>query len=406
MEDSLGLKPFSNYRLPIIHPDSFFGRRNIVATVQRSPFSIRILLGGRRIGKSSVLHAIRWYLLSPEENSRLRAFPVFINLQQEQPSSLDNLRYLFIARLREAIDSTKPKGSFWKELQQNRDRWMRQIPEGGIDLFGLTLKVSNPATNRSLIHEDFQQDLIEIIQALQKQNWTGVCFLLDGADFIVNQDWANNAWGYLRALKETINTSIDPFLGIVFSGYRDLKRYQQKVGSPLLGIADVKWIGPLTESETRDLVLNRLRSRNLSVKDSFVDGVIQWAGCHPYLTQQLLNAIIENKKSPKPLRGQAFIHHLIRHQHDSDFSRWWDEKKAVYGFGRTEQSVYLTLTRKRQFTLEGLAAELNLAIGETEDALEVLMGTGVVRQIDFETYQIGSRLFEKWVASEQAPKAK
>lgn len=42
-----------------------------------------------------------------------------------------------------------------------------------------------------------------------------------------------------------------------------------------------------------------------------------------------------------------------------------------------------------------------MSIGEVEDALEVLAGTGVIQQLDDENYAIGARLFEQWVAQER-----
>jgi hypothetical protein len=36
-----------------------------------------------------------------------------------------------------------------------------------------------------------------------------------------------------------------------------------------------------------------------------------------------------------------------------------------------------------------------------EDTLEVLAGTGVIRQLDDERYAVGAKLFEQWVAQER-----
>ena len=96
-----------DFKLPITEARYFFGRSNLLAAVQRSPFQVRILLGGRRLGKTSALNAIRDRLLNASESQPYRAFPVLFNLQQEQPESLDNLRYLLIARLQEAMVQQK-----------------------------------------------------------------------------------------------------------------------------------------------------------------------------------------------------------------------------------------------------------------------------------------------------------
>ncbi|MBD2094459.1 ATP-binding protein [Trichocoleus sp. FACHB-591] len=393
MEARLSDRSFNNYRLAISEPEHFFGRGDLIQDVCQSPFQVRILLGGRRIGKTSVLNAIRWNLLSAKENQPTRAFPVLFDLQQEQPENLDHLRYLLIARLQEAIHGS----------QQAQDRFMRQLAGGSISLFGITLNVTNPAKERRLIHEDFRQDFLKIVKKLQEKKWLGVCFLLDGSEFIVNQPWANNAWSYLRSLKETTNTAIEPFLGLLLSGYRDLRDYQQKVGSPLLGISELSWLSPFEEVETKNLIGYRCSKEKISLSEEMINGIIYWAGCHPYLTQQLLNTIFDNRLLAKPRTTKELIRYLIRHQHEADFSKFWDSTKASYGFGIAEQMVYLSLIKQRQGTAEALAQYAQLSIGDTEDALRVMTGTGVIRQLDFETYAIGAKLFEQWVSEEKQP---
>jgi len=261
------------------------------------------------------------------------------------------------------------------------------------------LNVTNPDCDRSLIHEDFRQDLLKIIKQLQQKQFTGVCFLLDGSEFIVSQDWANDAWSYLRALKDT-DTALKPFVGFILSGYRDLKDYQQAVGSPLLNIAEVEWLGTLSESETRSLIAYRSQEEKILLTETEVDRVIEWAGCHPYLTQQILNEIFDNSPQEKILFSDKFMLHLIR-QHDRDFSAWWDEDKRTYGFGQTEQTVYLALLDRREGTAETLLQTTNFSFGEVADSLEVLAGTGVIQNLGDEGYKMGAKLFEQWVVQER-----
>jgi hypothetical protein len=393
METKMNKRPFDNFRLPISEPNHFFGRRQIIEAICESPSQVHILLGGHRIGKTSLLNAIRWHLLNVNESQSNRLFPVLLDLQQEQPENLDHLRYLLIVRLQEAIN----------ESQQIYQRFMRQLSGGSINLFGVTLNVTNPTRERRLIHEDFCQDFLKILRRLQERKWQGICFLLDGSEFIVNQAWANNAWSYLRSLKETTNTAIQPFLGLTFSGYRNLRDYQQKVGSPLLGIAKLTWLSPLEESEVKSLIGHRFQEEEFNLSEQIINGILSWAGCHPYLTQQMINAIFDNRFLEKPRSGKELMRYLIRYQHETNFSKFWDSTQASYGFSLTEQAVYNTLMNCRQGTSQLLAEYSQLSIGETEDALRVMTSTGLIRQLDFETYQIGAKLFEQWVAEERRP---
>lgn len=389
-----------DFRLPIDDDRYFFGRSNLLSEINRSPFRVRILLGGRRLGKTSILNAVKRTLLGVGKDDR-QAFPVLFNLQQERPKSLEQFRYLLIARLQEAFaEYYTGNQANWRKTYR---RFLRQIPGGSIDLglpkFGLKLNVTNPDCDRTLIHEDFRQDLLKIIQQLQQKQFNGVCFILDGSEFIVSQDWANDAWSYLRALKDT-DTAIKPFVGFILSGYRDLKDYQQKVGSPLLNIAEVEWLGTLTESETRSLIASRSQEEKISLTEAEVDLVIEWAGCHPYLTQQLLNEILDDRHQHKSQSPETFMLHLIR-EHDRDFSAWWDEDKRTYGFGKAEQTVYLALLDCAEGTAETLVQPTNLSFGEVADSLEVLAGTGVIQNLEDDRYKMGAKLFEQWVVQER-----
>lgn len=392
-----------DFRLPIDESRYFFGRGKLLAEMLRSPFRVRILLAGRRLGKTSTLNAIKRTLLEVGKDDR-QAFPVLFNLQQERPKSLEEFRYLLIARLQEAF--TEYYTGNRANWQKTYRRFLRQIPGGSIDLgmpkFGLKLNVTNPDCDRTLIHEDFRQDLLKILKQLQQKQFTGVCFLLDGSEFIVSQNWANDAWSYLRALKDT-DTALKPFVGFVLSGYRDLKDYQQTVGSPLLNIAEVEWLGTLTESETRSLITYRSQEEKMSLIEEEVDQVIEWAGCHPYLNQQLLNEFFDNYHQKKLQFSESFMLHLIR-QHDRDFSAWWDEDKRTYGFGKTEQAVYLALIDRREGTAETLMQQTNLSFGEVADSLEVLAGTGVIQNVEGDRYKLGAKLFEQWVVQERKSK--
>jgi AAA+ ATPase superfamily predicted ATPase len=52
MAGSLRERPFDNFRVAITDPDFFVGRSQILELLRRSPFEVRVLLGGRRLGKT------------------------------------------------------------------------------------------------------------------------------------------------------------------------------------------------------------------------------------------------------------------------------------------------------------------------------------------------------------------
>ncbi|MEQ9487065.1 helix-turn-helix domain-containing protein [Coleofasciculus sp. F4-SAH-05] len=179
-----------------------------------------------------------------------------------------------------------------------------------------------------------------------------------------------------------------------------MKDYQQRVGSPLLNIADVEWLGTLTESDTRSLIVQRSQNEGVPLTESGYNRILDWAGYHPYLTQQLINEIFDDYQMGKSRSTESFMLHQQR-KHDRDFSAWWDEDQRSYGFSQLEETVYRTLVQQREGTAETLAEQAQFSFGQVADALEVLTGTGVIRQLDDERYTMGSKLFEEWVVRER-----
>lgn len=396
----------SRFRLAITDPQDFFGRQELLTKIRRSPTEVRIILGGRRLGKTSLLNQIRWTLLDVRDDDPNRVLPIFFDLQQEQPNSLDNFRYLLIRRLRETIHNPEQTPSLTTELLQILRRFLRQIAGGGVRLAGITLNIANLNKEQALNHTDFAQDLTKIFRQLQQENCQGVCFLFDGAEYLVKQDWANDAWSYLRSLKDNTNVAIQPFLGLILAGYRDLKDYQQQVGSPLLNIAKVDCLKTLDKPDTKALINHRCHLESESLTPEQIEIVLTAAGGHPYLTHQVLTTIFENKYQDQPLSGKDLRKSLIRELRQRDFEGWWDKEQKEYGFSKAEQTVYLALIEVRQTTPDNLAEILeDMSVGQIEDALDVVAGAGVIRELDYETYAIGAKLFEQWVRDEKMPRS-
>ncbi|MEL4897728.1 helix-turn-helix domain-containing protein [Crocosphaera sp. Alani8] len=396
--------PFENFRVGISDPRFFFGREDVISEVINSPFQVRVLMGGRRLGKTSVLNAIRWRLLELDDQVGVRALPVLFNLQQERPTSLDNFRYLLIQRLKETIQNPQQEEGF--DLAKIYRRFLRNRPDIAVNFGVLKANMPNPGKDQSLDHEYFSQGLSNIIKNLQNNHdCRGVCFLFDGAEYLVKQTWANDACSYLRSLKDTTNLAIKPFLGLFLSGYRDLKDYHQAVSSPLFNIADIQWLGVLSASDTEKLIRYRCQPYKEQLTDDDINKIInlvlEWGGCHPYLSNQMLNIILDSKEKEKAISDEYLTRSLIKQHRKREFTAWWDEDVHSYGFGELEQKVYRALLEENQATAEILVENINLSLNDIEDALTVLAGTGVIHQLDYETYKIGSKLFSQWVIDEK-----
>lgn len=392
-------RKFNNFRTAITDPNYFFGRTDLIETILKSPFQARIVLGGRRIGKTSLLRAIEWTFLNPKFNSTSRAFPVFVNLQAEQPQSPDNLRYILIQLLREAIE--RWKNTKLSELRETYQYYLRQVLSAQVSLGPfLKLTITNPDQTKCLTHDDFQYILLKSLEELREDlHFDGVCFLFDEAEFIAKQTWSDDALSYLRGIKET-NTSLQTFIGMIVSGYRGLKNYRQKVGSPFSNIADVKWLCSLTDSETRLLITGRAAEENVPLTEGEIQQIFKLSGFHPFLVQQLLNVVFDHYHNTGSLSIESLVEDALW-QHELTFSNWWNADGTSDGFGDEERKVYLALMEKRRGTYKELAQITKLTTNKVRNALQVLEGTGVIKKLTLQHYELSSQLFERWVIQER-----
>ena len=393
-------RPSDRYRTAITEPEHFVGRDDLLARIRRSPRLFRVLLGGRRIGKTSLLRAVEWRLLQPDLAAPRRAFPVYIDLQRSEPRSLPHFRFLLIARLRQAISrweqSRFPSTGDAIAAYQAFTRRVAEVKVGIDFLAKIEVKLAPNGSGMAeeLSDDGFVKALVRTFAELAQWRFEGVCFLIDEAEYVIRHGWAGDAWPYLRSLKDT-EMAVSPLLGIVLSGYRDLKEYRQQVGSPL-NIAYVEWLTPLRDSESEALARGRSLREHVQIDDADLAAVQTWAGAHPFLVQQLLNALFDRRSEQPSTPASGVVGALMR-ELNPHFSHWWNHDGRSDGFGDDERHVYRTLIEYPQSDSATLARAATLPEGRILDALDVLVGTGVAIRVDDDRVALGARLFERWV---------
>ncbi|MDJ0737025.1 MAG: CHAT domain-containing protein [Nostocaceae cyanobacterium] len=153
---------------------------------------------------------------------------------------------------------------------------------------------------------------------------------------------------------------------MLLSGYRDLKEYQQRVGSPLLNIAEIEWLAPLNHQDTKQLICDRAAQENISLTEQTISAIMEWSGCHPYLTQQLLNIIFDHHQQES---WTNLINQLLQY-HDKDFSSWWNAEHLSGCFSEDERTVYFALLQQRTATPQD-----NSCQGATVSSHQAFAGT-------------------------------
>jgi|SRR5579859_5706466 len=397
MANQLKIRPFENFKAAITDPDYFYGRTDLLRSVSNSPLEIRILVGGRRLGKTSILHAIEWTLLNPTSGNLNRVFPVYVNLRKETPDDLEHFFYILVACLRRAI--SRWENSSGKDWRERYKTFLAQIAgaEAGLGPF-LKVKVINPDYERKLGKDHFESALWEAINELRSKGRYGISFLFDEGDYLVSKAWANSALSYFRALKDS-SDPMSPFVGLVLTGYRGVREYKHRIGSALYNIGSIVTLGPLAEAETRLLLTGRctLEAATLDVRaDQFI---LETAGGHPYLTQQALTTMLDY---PSDTALDSLKQTLMK-KHKEDFLDWWNTESSPDGFGPHERAAYRCLLQKKKASVFEVASATRLAEFDALEALDSLVATGLISASTGEgTFILGAKLFAEWVAGQGA----
>ncbi len=110
MAESVRERPFGEFKLGIKDPRYFFGRQQLIDEICRSPFRVRVLVGGRRLGKTSTLFALRHSVSrkrkpnDPHFNpSYRRVLMILVRLNLVAPRNLNNFFYILISCCQEGL---------------------------------------------------------------------------------------------------------------------------------------------------------------------------------------------------------------------------------------------------------------------------------------------------------------
>ena len=393
-------RPFTNYKTPITKPSYFFGREKLLQDMVKSPFNVWILLGNRFIGKSSVLQALKGKFFEDKQ-----AFPVWVDLQRSQATSPENFRYIMANGLEKAISQWRQNHnndtalSFpqsnpqWENLSRNIRNLGRRFIPGNVTVStpsSFPIKLTyGPNQEKQLDEKNFEQLVSDRLAELRQFGFAGICFLLDGLEVIVKEEWANKTFWYLRGLKS--DERFTAAMGLVLSGFKNLKNYQEEVSSPLRNIADIQWLEVLDSDSAKELIDYRKTEEKIQLSYREGTAIQKWAGNHPYLLQQVLNALRDAEIENSDEEIEIIMKRVIRQQQDI-LSSWWNS------FSETEQQVYKILSEEEKTSISLLQEQLNLSENAIIDAVEVLKGTGVIYQLNtVQEYEIGAKLFQQWV---------
>jgi hypothetical protein len=353
-----------NYNLPV-EPEMFFGRHADVAALVSKltavPGDSVALIGGRRMGKTSMLEALRRALeRSAAESSDLLPLPIALDLSGEGIASVSDF--------------------FRTIYEQAQAAFSLALALPSADSGGFSAgSAPAPALRRSL--EAWGRTALE-----QHGRRLRLVLLLDECEEIVEQPWAADLHAGLRAL--LVGQSTRSLFKVVMAGsHRFLTQVRQR-GSPLWNVLVYHMLRDFDEPATRDLLLRPARQL---LPDAVVGEIAEQSGGQPFLTQYLAHHLwhrgVEHATVAAVQQLAAAFHHE-RH----DFADW------ASGLGATGLHVYGVLAANTApLTERDIQVLLHPPPANLAQALDALCYHGVVmREADEERYRTVGAMFRTW----------
>jgi len=345
----------------------FFGRKEDLAEIielrikQSCPIST-ILIGGRKIGKTSLLYQIQDRLLKQLHGGSDTIISTYIDLQAVVPCD---------------------RSTFFRDLAAAIARSVQR--QGGI-------LVSVPESLAGDPYSTFCQQVWAIFdQCAEHIDSVRFVLLIDETEQLLGHPWTEDVVSNLRHL---INTSdLQPFVTLVVAGFKEVHDYamvEEGIGSRFGDAVYWTKLGVLTEKDARDLVTVPLGG---VVREEVVRTVYELSGGHPFIIQYLMDEAY--KPDPTDITAADV----------AEASRQFSRKVRVFSswegkFTNLDRQVYWALAQTGRAlapdAVQGLVTS-RTELGATEDSLEFLTYTGVVAEQDGKYTAVGE-MYRDWFA--------
>lgn len=351
-----------NYNLPV-EPEMFFGRQKNIDTLihhlTTMPGNPIALIGGRRMGKTSLLEIIlqRLERFAEESTTGLLQVPIFLDLTGE------------------GVDSPV---SFFRLVSEETYAILVNLLDKPLHAPPSRLKPPAPAFGRVL--KQWNRTTM-----MQQGCRLRLILLLDECEEIVTQPWAAELYGALRFL--LIGRSTRLLFKVVMAGsHRFLTQVSQR-GSPLRNVLTYHTLRVLNPHPTFQLIAQPTGG---ILTDETVQAVARQSGGHPFLTQYLMHHLWGAElESATPETVQQVAARFPRKR--TDFGDW------INGLGESRLRVYRYLSENpAPITENDIRMALTPSLSDLPQALEALCYHGIVLHQDDKYYQIAGHMFHDW----------
>jgi AAA-like domain/CHAT domain len=296
----------------------FYGRQDqvdrFVANLTAPTAGSFALIGGRRFGKTSLLHAVErqlWATILCPPDDTYCVIPVYLNLLSDEITDWGDFFLLVVDSLRDQIAEHCPN----------------IIPDNW--------NISSPADSVRPTHRVFADKLLKLCQSSARRNKpVRVVLLLDETEEILDKPWRTNLFNRLRWLiyeeQRTRN-----YLKIILAGSSSFYNDVRQRSSPLWGVLTFEFLTAFPEEETRRLIQEPC---NGQVPEIVARDVAQCSGGHPYVVQYLMHHLWQEGLSKILPRHVDELSEQFKRERWSQLDGW---RKSIGEVGCRAYSILL-----------------------------------------------------------------
>lgn len=357
-----------DFSRPVRSPEMFHGRREILQEVLegvRHGASFAII-GGTRIGKTSLLFQIRQALLEGLKGTQNTVIgPVFLSTHE-------------FPRLTQAVIYRRIVEEFRTTLSipGSQEDWQR-----GVRLFDQNLPEDDAFSA-------FRQALETIFQSRDVDR--RIVIMIDEVDELSRYEWSHSFFNNLRHLIS--QTSAGERIAIVIAGTLAIRALYEVAGSPFLNVIQgTKTLDLLSRSETEQLVGAPTGHR---VPPAVVRSIFFETGGHPFLIQYVMRYLCAQFGDQLERATEHDLQNIVERYFDerTDFDNW------VSTFSDIERRAYDAIASRPEGTTR---ADLVRTLGDPKQvnhAIKMLVHIGVIREErpNSNRYLVGGDMFRRW----------
>lgn len=362
-----------DYTAPVSR-DMFFGRKEerdeILAGVRNGRSFA--LIGGTRIGKTSLLYEIKRTLFEEvPTTSACVAGPVFLSTHQF-----------------EALTQTAIYRRVMMDFEQN----VCAIRFPHIRLSDSPLFRSDLTDTEAF--SKFTETLKGVVRVLGRR--FRIVILLDEVDVLQQHQWAMTFFNNIRSLTQSDDPDLKA-ISWVIAGTLAIDSLYKVAGSPFLNVISAALrLGPLDRDATFQLIQ---KPTGGSVPKAVAESIFAESGGHPFLVQYLMSQCLGLSRGDPEALTTDQVNRAVEwfFEKRNDFEFWTSR------FTRTDDAVYSLIAGKDR---EVPKAEVIRTIGDppaVNHSLTLLAHSGFIREMARNRFRYSGEMFRRWFSENRGP---